>query len=241
VARPAAKPWDGYNPLAVIDAYRRKKKILEEKRGPVLLDVLTYRYSGHSPSDASSYRSKEEVEAWESQDSIVWFGNELVKAGIATKEELEQIKNETESIVASTLKLAIDDEVSPHMDMKKHPNLIGEMMFSDQSVDKMEDREPEVNHPLEENPRVKQLANKERFMFDENGKPHSKIKTYALRDGLFEAIIDRFVKKTATGAVRLPFTAGLPKHCLTTGYSTRPFLKAPLWERPLVMPCVAAG
>jgi TPP-dependent pyruvate/acetoin dehydrogenase alpha subunit len=50
------------HPLAVIDAYKRKRKIIEEKRGPVLLDVLTYRYSGHSPSDASSYRSKEEVE-----------------------------------------------------------------------------------------------------------------------------------------------------------------------------------
>jgi 2-oxoisovalerate dehydrogenase E1 component len=189
-----AERVDGYNPLAVIDAYRRKMKILEEKRGPVLLDVLTYRYSGHSPSDASSYRSKEEVEAWESQDSIVWFGSELVEAGIVNKEELEKIRTETENIVTSTLKLAIDDEVSPLMDMKKHPNLIGEMMFSDQSVDKMEDREPEVNHPMEENARVKQLATKERFMFDENGKPHSKIKTYVLRDGIFEAIIDRFYK-----------------------------------------------
>ncbi len=84
-----AERVDGYNPLAVIDAYKRKRKVLEEKRGPVLLDVLTYRYSGHSPSDASSYRSKEEVEAWESQDSIVWFGSELVKAKIATKDELE--------------------------------------------------------------------------------------------------------------------------------------------------------
>ncbi|HOI49241.1 MAG TPA: thiamine pyrophosphate-dependent dehydrogenase E1 component subunit alpha, partial [Prolixibacteraceae bacterium] len=52
-----AERVDGYNPLAVIDAYRRKRQIIEEKRGPVLLDVLTYRYSGHSPSDASSYRS----------------------------------------------------------------------------------------------------------------------------------------------------------------------------------------
>jgi 2-oxoisovalerate dehydrogenase E1 component len=59
-----AERVDGYNPLAVIDAYKRKRKIIEEKRGPVLLDVLTYRYSGHSPSDASSYRSKEEVEAF---------------------------------------------------------------------------------------------------------------------------------------------------------------------------------
>ena len=56
-----AERMDGYNPLAVIDAFRRKKKILVDKKGPVLLDTLTYRFSGHSPSDASSYRSKEEV------------------------------------------------------------------------------------------------------------------------------------------------------------------------------------
>jgi len=189
-----AERVDGYNPLAVIDAYRRKRKIIEEKRGPVLLDVLTYRYSGHSPSDASSYRSKEEVEAWEKQDSIIWFGKELVKSGVATADELEAIKTETTDLITSSLKLAIDDDISPIMDMKKYPNLIGDMMFSEQSVDKMEDREPEVNHPMEENPRVKQLKTKERFMFDENGKPFSKIKTYGLRDGLFEAIVDRFYK-----------------------------------------------
>ncbi len=189
-----AERVDGYNPLAVIDAYRRKKKILEEKRGPVLLDVLTYRFSGHSPSDASSYRTKEEVEAWEAQDSIVWFGNELVKAGVATEELLGKIKAEAEEIITNTLKLSIDVKVSPHMDMKKYPNLIGEMMLSNNSVDKMEDRQPEVNHPIQENPRVQQLSKKERFMFDEEGKPHSKIKTYALRDGIFEAVVDRFYK-----------------------------------------------
>jgi 2-oxoisovalerate dehydrogenase E1 component len=189
-----AERVDGYNPLAVIDAYKRKKKILEEKRGPVLLDVLTYRYSGHSPSDASSYRTKEEVEAWEAQDSIVWFGKELVKAGVASADDLEKIKTDTEELITYAMKLAIDDEVSPHMDVIKHPNLIGEMMFSNQSLDKMEDRPVEINHPMEENPRVKQLAKKERFAFDKDGKPHSKIKTYGLRDGLFEAIIDRFYK-----------------------------------------------
>ena len=61
----------------------RKMKILKEKQGPVFLDVLTYRFSGHSPSDSSSYRSKEEVEAWESVDSIVSYGEELMNAGVA--------------------------------------------------------------------------------------------------------------------------------------------------------------
>lgn len=189
-----AERVDGYNPLAVIDAYRRKREILKEKRGPVLLDVLTYRFSGHSPSDASSYRSKEEIEAWEAVDSIIWFGNELVRAGIAPAEELDGIRSNTRDLMTWGLKLAIDDQVSPHMDLEKYPELIGEMMFSNQSAERMDNREPEVNHPMAENPRVQQLAKKERFAFDENGKPHSKIKVYGLRDGLFEAIIDRFYK-----------------------------------------------
>ena len=187
-----AERVDGYNPLAVIDAYKRKRKILEEKRGPVLLDVLTYRYSGHSPSDASSYRSKEEVEAWEAQDSIAWFGRELVKAGATTEGQLTEIKGAIINLMEANLKLAIDDKISPRMDMEKYPNLIGEMMFSNESVDRMEDRVPGVNHPIIENPRVQQLAKKERF--DETGKQHSKIKQYAYRDGIFEAIIDRFYK-----------------------------------------------
>ena len=189
-----AERVDGYNPLAVIDAYVRKRKLIEEKRGPVLLDVLTYRYSGHSPSDASSYRSKEEVEAWEAADSIAWFGQELINEGIASEEVLQKVDEEITSIISWALKLAIDDELSPHMDMKNQPDLIGEMMFSNESIDRLDDRAPEVNHPMEENPRVRQLATKERYAYDAQGKPHSKIKNYVVRDGIFEAIIDRFYK-----------------------------------------------
>jgi 2-oxoisovalerate dehydrogenase E1 component len=189
-----AERVDGYNPLAVIDAYRRKMELLKEKKGPVLLDVLTYRFSGHSPSDASSYRSKEEVEAWQNQDSIISYGEELTKNGITTENKLQKIQDEIKTLITNTMKLSIDDNVSPRMDMVKYPELIGEMMFSNESVDRMEDREPEVNHPLEENPRVQQIAKKERFAFDSEGKPFSKMKQYQLRDGLFEAIVDRFYK-----------------------------------------------
>ena len=185
---------DGYNPLAVIDAFARKKKILEDKKGPVLLDTLTYRYSGHSPSDASSYRSKEEIDTWMQEDSISWFGNELVKAGIATAESLEDIKSSTAGLITETLKLAVNDEMSPRMNLISDPELIGKMMFSNGSADKMEDRSPDVLIPMEENPRVKTLRTKERFHLDKDGKTVSKVKLFQLRDGLFEAIIDRFYK-----------------------------------------------
>lgn len=189
-----AERVDGYNPLAVIDAYRRKKAILEQKKGPVLLDVLTYRHSGHSPSDASSYRTKEEMEAWEAQDCIAGYEKELVAAGIATQDELNEIRLHIKDILFDTFKLAIDDQLSPRMDLNKDPELPGKMMFSNQTVDSMSDAKPEVNHPMEDNPRVKQIAQKERFAFNSEGKPVSKMKQYQLRDGLFEAIIDRFYK-----------------------------------------------
>ena len=185
---------DGYNPLAVIDAFRRKKKILEDKKGPVLLDTLTYRISGHSPSDASSYRSKEEVDAWLQCDSIITFGDELVKAKVADKTQLDKIKEDITKLLMKTLKLTIDDSISPRLDLIKDPDAIGRMMFSNESVDKMEDRKPDVLMPLEENPRVKSLKSKERYYIGKDGKPVSKNKLYQLRDGIFEAIIDRFYK-----------------------------------------------
>ena len=69
-----AERVDGYNPLAVADAVERKKKILLKGKGPVLLDTLTYRLSGHSPSDAMSYRTKDEINMWEKGDAIAEYG-----------------------------------------------------------------------------------------------------------------------------------------------------------------------
>jgi len=189
-----AERVDGYNPLAVIEAYRRKKAIIEKKEGPVLIDVLTYRFSGHSPSDSSSYRSPEEVKAWEEQDCIISYGQKLIEAGVATQADLDSIWADVKGIMLDTFKLAIDDELSPRMDLYKEPDLLGTMMFSNQSVDSMSTATPDVNHPMSENPRVQQIAKKERFAYDKDGKQFSKMKQYQLRDGIFEAIIDRFYK-----------------------------------------------
>lgn len=189
-----AERIDGYNPLAVIDAFKRKMKLLSEKKGPVLLDTLTYRISGHSPSDASSYRTKEEIELWQKEDSIISYGDILVKAGITDQSRLDEIKKDTKRLITHILKLSVNDEISPRLDLKKDPDAIGKMMFSYGSADKMEERIPEVLIPPEENPRVKSIRTKERFYKDKEGKPVSKAKLYQLRDGIFEAIFDRFYK-----------------------------------------------
>ena len=192
-----AERVDGYNPLAVIDAFRRKKALLEKKEGPCLLDVVTYRYSGHSPSDQSSYRTKEEIAAWEAEDCILGFGRELIKAGVAKQKDLDKIQADMKEVIFEMYKLAIDETVSPRMDLVKENELLGDMMFSNGSVDSLGDATPEVNHPMEENPRVKSIAGKSRFYLDAEGKPVSKMKMYNIKDGLFEAIVDRFYKDSS--------------------------------------------
>src|SRR5690349_7055849 len=74
-----AERVDGYNPLAVADAIERKKEILLQGRGPVLLDTVTYRFSGHSPSDASSYREKTDVDLWRQVDALSSYREYLKK------------------------------------------------------------------------------------------------------------------------------------------------------------------
>ncbi len=188
-----AERVDGYNPLAVIDAYRRKLP-LAKKEGPVLLDVVTYRISGHSPSDSSSYRSKEEIAAWEEEDSILSFGKQMIQAKVATQAELDAVMAKVKEDMLRNMKLAIDETVSPRVDIfGKESTFIADLMFSNGTVRAFDEgRKPEVLLPKEECPRVQQIAKKERFGFDASGKPVSKNKVYQLRDGLAEPIINKF-------------------------------------------------
>jgi 2-oxoisovalerate dehydrogenase E1 component len=183
-----AERVDGYNPLAVAEAMTRKKKILEEGRGPVLMDTITYRVSGHSPSDASSYRTKEEVELWKDADAIASYRKYLLDNKVAKEADFEEMDARINEKLKKAMRLATDLKVSPRMQGEE----IAGYMFSGEKIEKFDDREPEVLMPLAENPRVKQLAGKERFGIDADGKKVSKVKAYALRDGLFEAMIHRF-------------------------------------------------
>lgn len=186
-----AERVDGFNPLAVIDAIKRKKEVLKGGDGPVLLDTLTYRFSGHSPSDASSYRTKEEVDAWMEQDPLEVYKKDLVEAGIAREDEFNAIWSETMELITKTLGLAIDDNISPHMDLRSNPNIIGDLMFSNQRIEKMEDREPDVLIPKEDNPRLKQIEKKVRTAY-QDGKPVPKNRVFQFRDAVFESLLDKF-------------------------------------------------
>ncbi|MGD0093795.1 MAG: transketolase C-terminal domain-containing protein, partial [Planctomycetota bacterium] len=71
-------------------------------------------------------------------------------------------------------------------------SLLERTMFSGQKMEKLADSAPEVLIPKEENPRVKQLAQRSRSAFDEKGAKLPKGKCVGIRDAIFEAVLDRF-------------------------------------------------
>ncbi len=186
-----AERVDGYNPLAVAEAVERKKRLLLDGKGPVLLDTVTYRISGHSPSDASSYRTKEELDLWQGVDSIEFFGRYLAENGHATAEGLAKVRERVLQRIRRTLELTVDDKLSPRLDAW-HGDVIGDYMFSNGKMEKMDEREPEVLLPLQQNPRLVANQRKSRSALDEQGKLLPKARVISLRDALFEAVLHRF-------------------------------------------------
>ncbi len=190
-----AERVDGYDPLAVADAVVRKRELLVAGRGPVLLDTVTYRFSGHSPSDASSYRQKEEIELWERHDGLTRFGRYLAANNIATAAALEKVQQWAVAKVRKSLSLASSLTHSPRIDTTT--DAIGELMFSNGSVDRMLKGKPRVLMSKSRNPRVQAIAKKSRSAFDADGEPLPKARVVAFRDALFEALLHRFYKDSS--------------------------------------------
>ena len=188
-----AERVNGYDPFAVIDAVSRKKELLLAGKGPALLDVVTYRVSGHSPSDSSTYRTQEEIDAWIAADPIAAYKAKMIKGKVASEAEFAAVDEDIINRMTTVMKLAINDEISPRMDLTKNPEAISSIMFSNLKVKSMDpSREAEMLMPKEECPRVKEIKGKIRTATDANGKPVSKMKLYNIRDGLAEPIIDKF-------------------------------------------------
>lgn len=184
-----AERVNGYDPLAVIDAFRRKRAVLEEGRGPALLDTVTYRFSGHSPSDASSYRTTEELQHWQAADPLLVYRERVVGSGLLGHETMDEVEREAKDAVFEMFQLAIDLDASPRVPMASE--LVGQVMFSNGRAEALDDRPSELAAALSENSRVKQISGKARFAL-QDGQLIPRMKVYNVRDAIFEAMLHRF-------------------------------------------------
>ena len=105
---------DGMNVLEVRDAAKKAIKHARDGKGPMILEMKTYRYRGHSMSDPAKYRSRDEVTNTRSErDPIDMAKARLLKEKWVTEDELKAMDKEIKAIVLDSAEFA---QTSPEPD-----------------------------------------------------------------------------------------------------------------------------
>jgi pyruvate dehydrogenase E1 component alpha subunit len=98
---------DGMNILEVMEKGKEAVDYVRSGNGPILLEMQTYRYRGHSMSDPGNYRSKEEVsDMRENHDPIDFYRNHILKNKLAKEEDLKLIEKEIKKIIEEAVEFA---------------------------------------------------------------------------------------------------------------------------------------
>jgi pyruvate dehydrogenase E1 component alpha subunit len=101
---------DGMDVRAVKAASDRALAWCREGKGPYILEMITYRYRGHSMSDPAKYRSKDEVQKMRTEhDPIEQVRVRLMENGWATDDDLKAIDRDVRAIVAEAAEFAQND------------------------------------------------------------------------------------------------------------------------------------
>lgn len=101
---------DGNDLMAVYEAVSQAVELARLGEGPTLIENVTYRWRGHSKSDANRYRTREEIETWKQKCPIKRFRTQLVEEGVLTEEEADHIEKEAYAAVDAAVAFA---EASP--------------------------------------------------------------------------------------------------------------------------------
>jgi pyruvate dehydrogenase E1 component alpha subunit len=97
---------DGMNVMDVYEATGEALKKVRAGSGPQFLEMITYRYEGHSMGDPLRYRTKDEVEKWREDDPIGVLERHLLSEEKAERQELEAIDEAVEQEVEEAVQFA---------------------------------------------------------------------------------------------------------------------------------------
>jgi len=97
-------PVDGMDPVAVAESVKEAVDRARNGDGPTFLEIKTYRFKGHSMSDAQKYRTKDEVAEYQKIDPITKVLDMIKKNKWATDQEIQAIQDK----IKATIKEAVD-------------------------------------------------------------------------------------------------------------------------------------
>ena len=98
---------DGNDPIAVYEAAKEAAERARNGQGPTLIELITYRITGHSRRDPALYQPKEEREKAKQDEPICRFAKHLIENKIATEQELEGIGNQIEQEIEQAVEAAM--------------------------------------------------------------------------------------------------------------------------------------
>ena len=101
-------PVDGMDPAVVYSALQEAVDRARSGGGPTFLEIRTYRYKGHSMSDAQHYRTKDEVAEYQKVDPIIIVKKMIEKKKWLDKKGFEKIDSKVKSLVADCVKFGED-------------------------------------------------------------------------------------------------------------------------------------
>jgi pyruvate dehydrogenase E1 component alpha subunit len=104
-AMPSARV-DGMDILAVCEKSKEMIETIRKGGGPMFLEVMTYRFRGHSMGDPERYRKQEEVHKWQENDPIGIYRRKLMEQKLASEEELNAQDDEGARIVDEAVQFA---------------------------------------------------------------------------------------------------------------------------------------
>ena len=99
-------PVDGMDPVVVAESVKEAVDRARKGDGPTFLEMKTYRYKGHSMSDAQKYRTKDEVAEYQKIDPITKVLDMIKKNKWATDKEIQAIQNQVKAIVKEAVDFA---------------------------------------------------------------------------------------------------------------------------------------
>ena len=100
---------DGMDVEAVAAAGAEAIQWCRDGNGPIILEMKTYRYRGHSMSDPAKYRTREEVtEVREKRDPIDHFGQKLIARGVVSEDDLKMMDKEIRATVATAAEFSTE-------------------------------------------------------------------------------------------------------------------------------------
>ena len=100
---------DGNDIEAVFEAVKEACDYIRSGNGPYLLEVMTYRFKGHSKSDRRLYRTSDEEQQWLLRDPIILFEQKMIDRGFATREEISAIEDECRKGIALQAEIALKE------------------------------------------------------------------------------------------------------------------------------------